>query len=260
MKQPGRYKGSSVYYDAEYVSNHVLDNDVPFLLSHLPTKPATVLELCCGTGRAAVPIAEAGHRVTGVDIDAGLLKLARAKRVAAGLDDVRLTLTRADVLKLDLGRRFDWAVLLFNTMLNFTTLPLQDRLLQTARRHLKRGGRFWADVFNPNLSMLAIEHRTDLDPAVFEVPAMGRTVHRTTEVRRADRPQLQHVTIHYDWTDTDGNTGRESSAFDLTWMMPREAVLLLERNGFEVEALYGDYDESQVTRDSPRIVVCGRVR
>ena len=258
MKQPGRYKGPAAYYDAEYVSNHVLDHDVPFLLEHLPKKPAGVLELCCGTGRAAVPLAEAGHRVVGVDVDAALLKLARPKKAAARLDDDRLKLVRADVLKVDLGQTFDWAVLLFNTLLNFTTLPVQDALLRNVRRHLKPGGRFWVDLFNPDFEWLAVAHRTDIDPATFEVPTLGRTVRRSTEIRRADRPQLQHITFHYDWTDADGHAGHEASTFDLTWMFPRELVLLMERHGFEVEALYGDYDGSPVTSASPRIIACAR--
>ena len=34
---------------------------------------------CCGTGRVAIPLAEAGFRVTGIDFDSEMVALAKAK-------------------------------------------------------------------------------------------------------------------------------------------------------------------------------------
>ena len=260
MKQPGRYRAIAEYYDAEYETNDVLDNDTPFLLSHLPKRRQTILELCCGTARCAIPLAQAGHRVTGVDVDADLLAIARRKRDGVGLRERELTLVRGDVLRYRSTTTFDWAVLLFNTLLNFPTLPEQDRLLGRVASQLRPGGRFWVDVFNPDFSLLAEGHVKDFDPATFYVPALDRTVHRTMEIRQSpDRPQLQHITFHYQWSDVDGKLHRERSTFDATWMLPREVVLLLERHGFKVDQLHGDYDGSPVTPDSPRIIACGRL-
>ena len=260
MKQPGRYRAIAEYYDAEYETNDVLDNDTPFLLTHLPKRSQRVLELCCGTARCAIPLAQAGHRVTGVDIDADLLAIARRKRDSVGLTDRELSLVRGDVLRYESETKYDWAVLLFNTLLNFPTLPQQDRLLARVASLLRPGGRFWVDVFNPDFSLLAEGHVKNFDPATFYVPALDRTVHRTMEIRQSpEQPQLQHITFHYVWTDTAGKTRREKSAFDATWMLPREVVLLMERHGFRVENLYGDYDGSVVTPESPRIIACGRL-
>lgn len=261
MKQSGRYQAIAEYYDAEYVSNSVLDNDVPFLLSHLPKRSAKVLELCCGTARCAIPLAQAGHRVVGVDIDAELLKIAKRKRDSVGLTEKELSIVRGDVLKFKTDVRFDYAVLIFNTLLNFTTLAEQDRLLENAVRHLKPGGRFWVDIFNPDLSILATPHHAHYDSATFYVPAFDRSVHRTTELERSpDRPQLQLMTFHYTWADAHGELHHEQVKFEMTWMMPRELVMLLERHGLAVEHLYGDYDGSDVTPDAPRLIACAKKR
>ncbi|MGC4031513.1 MAG: class I SAM-dependent methyltransferase [Tepidisphaeraceae bacterium] len=261
MKQAGRYQAIAEYYDAEYVSNDLLDNDVPFLLSHLPMRRQKVLELCCGTARAAIPLAQAGHRVVGVDIDAELLRIARRKRDSVGIPEKDLTLVRGDVLKYTAEETFDWAVLIFNTLLNFTTLSEQDRLLANAARQLKKGGRFWVDIFNPDLTILAESHHAHFDSATFYVPALDRSVHRTTEIERdPKRPQLQRTTFHYTWADANGDLQHETVKFEMTWMMPRELVMLFERHGFVVDALYGDYDGSPVTPESPRIIACGKKR
>lgn len=261
MKQPGRYRAIAAYYDAEYASNDLLDNDTPFLMAHLPKRPVKILELCCGTARAAIPLAQAGHRVTGVDVDAELLKIAIRKRDSVGLTEKQLRIAKGDVRTFKAGETFDWAVLLFNTLLNFTTLADQDALMKNVAGQLKRGGRFWVDIFNPDLSILGEPHHPHFDSATFYVPEFDRSVHRTTEVKRsAERPQLQEMTFHYTWADSDGDLHHEQSRFNMTWMMPRELTLLLERHGFVVEHLYGDYDGSAVTPDSPRLIACAKKR
>ena len=255
-----RYRAIAEYYDAEYADSRMLQEDVPFFLDHLPKRPKDVLELCVGTARAAVPIAAAGHRVVGVDYDADLLAIARRKRDAAGLTGRRLDLQQGDALSLDLGRRFDWACIFFNTLLVFTTLDEQDRLLGTVvRRHLKPDGRLWVDVFNPDLSLLANPRSTDLQPHVFHVPSLGRTVTSTTDIRVDGTAQVQHVTFNYTWFDATGRRRRERNRFALTWLFPRELRLLLERNGLLVEHLYGNYDGSAVTDGSPRLIACCRL-
>lgn len=254
------YRAIPAYYDAEYDGSEMLQQDVPFFLDHLPKKRRSVLEIAAGTARASIPIAQAGHRVVGVDYDAAMLDLARHKRDAVGLTERDLRLVRQDALRLSLRQRFDWACIFFNTLLNFTTLEQQDRLLRRIRAHLKPGGRFWFDVFQPNLELLSRPHSRHLEPGVFYVPQFDRSVHRDTEIRVDPARQLQHVTYHYLWHDADGRPHRETVQFDLTFVFPRELRLLLERNGFKLERLYGNYDGSDLDADSPRMIGMCRLR
>src|SRR5688572_31585016 len=85
-----KYRAIPEYYDAEYEHQEMLDKDVPFLLKHLRRKQS-VLELAVGTGRAAIPIAQAGHRVVGTDHHPAMLKLAQQKRDAVGLKPSQLS-------------------------------------------------------------------------------------------------------------------------------------------------------------------------
>src|SRR5207237_5355197 len=125
---------------------------------------------------------------------------------------------------------------------------------QPVRRHLKTSGRFWLDIFNPDLALLARRLATALDPHVFHVPRYDRTVMKTTDVRRGPEPQVQRITFHYHWFDPDGAEQEEKNEFDLTFLFPRELEILLERNGLRLEKLFGNYDASPVTPDCPRLI------
>jgi SAM-dependent methyltransferase len=250
------YRAIAEYYDAENANHRVLEEDVPFFLGQLPKRRQTILELAVGTGRAAIPLAQAGHRVVGIDYADDMLAIGRRKRDAVGLGERELSLLRGDLLKggLDLRARFDWVCIFFNSFLGFPTLEQQDRVLAFARRHMKPRGRFWIDVFQPDPSVLAKPVSRAMDPTLFHVPRYDRTVLKTTEIRQSPESQVQHVTFHYAWVDANGVTRRERTEFDGTYIFPRELRILLERNGFAVEHLWGNYDGSPISANSPRMI------
>jgi ubiquinone/menaquinone biosynthesis C-methylase UbiE len=249
-----RYKAIAAYYDAENQRHEMLKHDVPFFLGQLPKKRQDILELAVGTGRAAIPLAQAGHRVVGIDYVRDMLDIARRKRDSVGLTDRQLKLIRQDALKLSLGKKFDWIIILFNTLLAFTTLGELDRVLQNVRRHLKPRGRFWIDIFNPDHAMLSRQQEKGLDRDVFFVPELQRTVYRQTEITRDTARQVMRLTTRYKWFDEFGREKREKFEFDMTCIFPRELQLLLERNGLQIEKLWGNYDGSEFGKSSPRMI------
>jgi SAM-dependent methyltransferase len=255
---PKRYRAIAQYYDAEYAESKMLQRDVPFFLNHLPKRRQHVLELCVGTARAAIPIAQAGHRVVGVDYAEDLLAIAMRKRHAVGLTERELYLRQADVRHLKLGQKFDWICIFFNTLLAFPTLEELDQVLTGVRHHLKPRGRFWLDIFQPDMSLLSGDQTHGFDPRVFHVPELDRTVYQSTEIRRNLAEQRQQVTFHYTWFDSQGRRHREKNRFEMTWLFPRELNLLLERNGMTVERLFGDHDGTPLTDNSPRLIALAR--
>lgn len=254
MATAGSYRAIPYYYDPENAHLAMLQQDVPFFMRQLPRKKQQILEITVGTGRAAIPMAQAGHRVVGIDYDPGVLEIARHKRDSVGLSERDLKLLHLNALKLNLPDKFDWICIFFNTFLGFTELEEQDQLLKVVRQHLKPRGRFWLDIFYPNFDILAHKHQTGIDPISFYVPEFDRTVMRTVEIRRGEKPQLQHITFHYHWFDSRGRLHRERDQFDLTYLLPRELEILLERNGLRIEKIWGNYDQSPVTGNSPRMI------
>src|SRR6185312_8747329 len=156
--------------------------------------------------------------------------------------------------------RFDRVCIFFNTLLAFTTLELQDRLLQNVRRHLKPAGRFWLDVFHPDHGMLAERHSREIESHVFHVPELDRTVGMSADVRRDMSRQWMLVSFNYLWFDDRGREHKQRASFEMTAIFPRELRLLLERNGLLIDRLYGNYDGSALGPDSPRMIASCRLK
>src|SRR5207244_5704745 len=99
----------------------------------------------CGTGNHALPLAQRGYEVLGVDRSEGML--ARFREKAAQLPDGTATCVPGDVRSVELGRTFDAVVMLF-AVLGYQ-LGNADVLaaLRTARRHLRPGGLFVTDFW-----------------------------------------------------------------------------------------------------------------
>lgn len=256
MTMSKSYKAIADYYDHEYEHVEMLQRDVPFLLSKIAGRRLSVLELACGTGRAAIPLAQSGHYVVGADYDRAMLDIAERKRDFVGLSPDELRFVKADAKKLKLGDKFDLVTVLFNSLLTFSTLPELDAVMSGIALHLKPRGRLWIDLFNPDLTLLSQSHCYGLDPVTFYVPALDRTVSRVTDVEDLS-PQVRRITFHYRWF-LEGEEQRQSFSFPLTWMMFRELELLLARHGFKVEQAWGDYDGSAVSSSSPRIITLAR--
>lgn len=255
-----QYRAIAEYYDPENAEVEWLQKDVPFLLSIMPKRPQRILEVACGTGRAAIPLAQAGHRVTAFDYDPAMLAIARRKQAQLGKSLRHLRLVRADATRFRFGERFDWAAIFFNTFLNFTTRKQQDQVLSNIRRHLKPSGHLWLDVFQPNLEILSRPRTRNVSPFSFFVPSLNRSVSMTTDVDVLPSKQLQTVTFRYRWFDERGKLHRETTRFQLTFIFPREMEHLLDRNGFRLVKMYGDYDGSELNDDSPRMICHARLK
>ena len=108
-----------------------------------------------GSGRLAVPLAEAGHLVTGVDLDPAMLDRARARALggAGGSATLeRLTLVEADLvdLRLPTAGSFGLAFIALNSLMILGTRATQRAALRTLAEHLAPGGLAVVDVWIPD--------------------------------------------------------------------------------------------------------------
>ena len=216
-----------------------------------------VLELGCGTGRVALHLARAGFQVTGLDTSKGMLALARHKLVRAGLvDEVRLL--EADLCDFALDQRFAMATLAINTFMHFLTVADQVRVLTNARGHLKPGGLLVIDLPRVDRSLLMEAGERFAVSEVLTDPETGRPILKLVTATLDLATQTQHLMLVYDETDKGGVVHRTTASFDVHCFFRYELELLLDRAGFDVEALYGSYDLDPYEDEGERMVCLAR--
>ena len=98
---------------------------------------AAVVDLACGAGRHAIPMAQQGMRVTGVDRTTWLLGQARARASAAGVD---VEWVESDLRQFERPEAFELAVNLFTSFGYFEDADDNLRVLRSAHASLRPGG------------------------------------------------------------------------------------------------------------------------
>lgn len=236
-------------YDAlpMYSSRH----DVKFYVD-LCREAGEALELGCGTGRVLIPTAEAGCTVTGLDQSRHMLARCRAKTHALPASArSRITLVEGDMTRFRLSRTFPLAIAPFRPIQHLTTVDAQLSFLQCVYEQLQPGGRFVFDVFHPNLAMLAapINPEESEDTPEFSLPD-GRRLRRSYRiVEKRPAEQCNHCELTY---YVDGRAIVHS--FRFRYFFRFELQHLLARAGFEVTALYGDFERSPFADTSPDMI------
>jgi len=244
------------FFDADYAGYL---EDLPVLLGYAQRTGSPLLELGCGAGRVLIPLAQAGYRVTGVDLSPEMLRLARAKAESAGVTD-RVTLIQGDYCDAPLGGPYRLAFAVMNTFLHLTTQADQLRALRHWREHLAPGGLLLIDVFHPDVGQLAtLDGRLEWDKSWTD-PETGVTVMKwvTRVVDLAE--QTLHVTLIYDEVAADGSLRRTLVPYDARYLWRFEAELLLDKAGFVLEALYGGWDTGPFEGNSDRMILVARRR
>jgi 2-polyprenyl-3-methyl-5-hydroxy-6-metoxy-1,4-benzoquinol methylase len=237
------YDDISTLYDSYFTG---VEGDVHFYLAEaLNNNRGSVLELGCGNGRITIPLAEAGLRVTGLDISEKMLGLARAKTLT--LDDPirrRIRLEQADMRDFQLNRRFSTIMAPYRTFMHLLTPQDQVQALVNIRAHLSRHGRLLLNVFDPT-EELAAHHTPDATlhyDMEFQHPQSGHRIIAWYTRRYDIVQQVIHQQMIFDELDDAGNMiQRTYHPLTLRYSHRYELHYLLELCGYEVEALYGGF-------------------
>ena len=137
---------SAVHYDLVTAADRSLDGDIDLYAGLIPAG-GSVLELGAGTGRIAIPLADRGFTVTGLDIAASMLAQADARHAALPVETAaRLRFVRGDMRSLALGTRFDTVIASFFTLAHVQPSAAWKQVFAGVARHLKPGGRFAAHL------------------------------------------------------------------------------------------------------------------
>lgn len=239
------------FYDADY---REYDADIQLILDLAEECGDPILEFGSGTGRALLPLLSNGYQVTGVDISPGLLAVAREKLQRADLPG-SVTLVQDDMRTVTLSdEAFAFAFCVSNTLMHCTTQAEQIQVLQNVHRHLQPGGLFLLDLFNPDLLRLAaVDGLCELADQWEDEAAQSQVF--KWSVRRLDvAEQLQETLFIYEEVFADGSVQRTPCPFLLRFLWRSEGELMLAQAGFQLEAVWGDFDGTPYSNESEHLI------
>jgi len=193
------------------------------------------LELGVGTGRIALPLAERGVTVHGIDLSEAMVARLRAK---PGGD--RLDVTIGDFARTRVGATFKVAYLVANTIMNLTTQDEQVACFENAAAQLEPGGCFVIEVLVPGLRRLPPGERFQL----FDVSATHVGLDEY-EVAR------QGLVSHHYWIEA-GTVEVLSPPFRYVW--PSELDLMARLAGLSLRERWSSWTREPFTSESTKHV------
>jgi SAM-dependent methyltransferase len=244
------------YYDLEH---QAFQDDVPLYLGLAGRVGGPLLEVACGSGRVLLPLAEAGYRVVGLDSSVAMLALARRRLAARPALAARVELIQQDLRSARLARRFKLVICALDSFGLLLERAEQLRALRTLARHLEPDGLLVLDVGNGNARGGEPAEETSLQLLKSDAPS-GAPLTKLVLRRTDPAEQLDRLLHLYDEAGADGAVHRTAVELTLRYFTRFELELLLERAGFLIEALFGDYDLSPFGPDSHRLIALAHVR
>jgi SAM-dependent methyltransferase len=203
-------------------------------------RPMDVLDLACGFGRIANRLALLGHRVTGVEYLPGFLEIARAD---AARNDLRVDYRQGDMRALDFDGAFDRVLMMFNS---FGYFPDDENLLvlQHIARALRPGGRLGFDIAHRDGVM------NDFHPDAVMEKGDDLIINRFSFDVQTGRLHNRRIIIRHGQ--------RRDRPFSIRLYAVTELRDLLARAGLLLEAVYAEWDGSELAPDAPAMVAVAR--
>ena len=219
------------------------EREAKAVLAMLGLAPGSkVLDLCCGQGRHAIRMAQAGLQVTGLDLSPTLLAVARQEAEATG---VELALVEGDMREIPFRGKFDAIVNLFTAFGYFESDAENAQVLRGVARALAPGGQFLIDLPNiyyiRSLSTLRIWYESAVGPVMQDCTFDPWTSRDTT--------------VFY-WFE---NGERKTRSFSVRTYASHEVVGMLRAAGLTPVKLYGGWDMSDYHyRESRRLMILAK--
>lgn len=210
----------------------------------------SVLDMTCGTGSQVFWLAKRGYLLTGSDISASMLSVAREKATREQFD---ITLLEGDMCTLKVGK-FDAVITIFNAIGHLTKEDFA-KAIQNVHDHLNPKGLYIFDIFNlayllhgDNITKLTIDWQKTAD---------SKKVRKIQYSTINEEGVLASFTTSISQSESNKPHVSESSQ-TLQVYTPQELTAMLERNEFEVLSQTGADGSTLVENTTERILTVAR--
>lgn len=235
-----------------------MTEDVPFYVARALEARGPVVELGAGQGRIAIPIARAGRRVIAVDASPAMraegMRRADQAGVAAMIDWVD-----ADMRTFVAEPPTDLVIVPFRSFLHLLTIDDQLACLDAVRRSLVPGGRFVCNFFLPDPAFIVAAEGKRAFQIEFTDERGRRNEISTVPTYRIEE-QRASIRVIQEVFDGERLADVTEATLELRHVHRFEMEHLLARSGFEVEAMYGWFDERPLGEGDREMVWVARRR
>ena len=218
------------------------EEEVDPLLRLIGVRPQSILDLCCGPGRFAVPLARRGFRVTGVDRTTFFLDKAKERAAA---ENVAIEWIQEDMRTFVQPSAFDLAISMFTSFGYFDDKAEDLTVLRNVHESLRPGGALVMDVVGKERLARTFQ------PATSSKHADGSVV--------IDRREVYDdwTRVRMEWTIIKGNAVRVFTIHHTVYS-GQELKDRLTAVGFGDVRLYGSIDGAPYGREADRLIAVGR--
>jgi ubiquinone/menaquinone biosynthesis C-methylase UbiE len=248
------YKVGKLIYDGNiYDGMNTEIVDLPFY-SHWfkKRKNGNILELCCGTGRLTIPLAQEGYNITGIDNNTSMLKQAKGK---ANELKVPVRFIKSDIRYLDLPEVYDIIFIPFNSIHHLYTNQDFFNVLISVKKHLKKNGYFLFDCFNPNIHYIVDSEKEEKIIAEYLTKDGRKVVIKQTMIYE-NKTQINRIKWHY-FINGKFNSIQN---MDMRLFFPKELDAYLSIYGFKIINKFGGFKEEIFENISEKqIFVCKKI-
>lgn len=244
--EPNQFVDVASYYDdlMAGVPYRLWVDYLEEILHRIDYKPRTILDVACGTGSVSEILADRGYTVTGADLSAGMIEVAQKKAEAnqSGVD-----YHVQDAAEMSLGRQFDLAISLFDSLNYITDESKLASAIQRVGEHVVQGGYF---IFDVNTEY-ALSHGFFNQSNLGSYPRYVWSSSFDRETRICTVKMVFEVLDH--GANRQFTEVHKQKAYRLD-----ELDSMLRDAGFETTARYHAYKFRQPTRRSDRVFFVAR--
>jgi SAM-dependent methyltransferase len=195
------------------------------------------LELAIGTGRLALPLAERGVAVSGIDASEAMVAKLRAK---PGGD--RIPVAIGDFADVPVDGRFALICLVYNTLFALLDLDAQRRCFERVADHLAPGGRFVVEAFVPDPSRFQRDQHVEVRHVGDDAVLLSVSRHDSATQR------VESLLVRL------GNDSIRTWPVRIRYSYPSELDLMAEAAGLRLEHRWSGWEREPFTGDSVKHV------
>ena len=226
------------------------------LVEKISADDRSVLEVACGTGRVTIPLAQTGAKIVGLDHSTEMLTVARAK----SSEIENLCWVEGDMRSFDLEETFALVLIPGHSFQNLLTPEDQLMCLQAIKRHLVPGGVLVIHLDHQNIDWLGSLVRDQggvfEEAESFQHPKTGYTVRALRAWSYEPSTQTAVVQTAWEEIDIEGQIMArwERGPIRIHCVFRFEMEHLLNRVGYDIQAVYGDFFRGALQDGSSEMV------